>query len=136
MQQSRYSQLKATSLRGTMLAFLSLLFCPPPADTLPVKASPGRSPIYVSVLKADMQTPVPPLLACRASHPSWAEGVRAGIAAGEASINPQVPGAARLSVPSAPHSALRLSLRSSNIKEKHLDGEPELQTVELTSTKL
>lgn len=49
---SGYSQLKTTSLSGTMLA------SPPPADSLTVKAASGR--IYAGVLMADMQTPVPP----------------------------------------------------------------------------
>lgn len=47
-----YSQPKATSLSGTMLA------SSPPADSLTAKAAYGR--IYVSVVTADMQTPVLP----------------------------------------------------------------------------
>lgn len=118
LKQRGYSQPKATSLSGTMLASLSLLFCLPPADSLTVKAASGRPGIYVSVLTADMQTPVPPAQACRASWPRCDEHVKPCRTAGERSINPQVSGPLTLYIPAAPHSPPYSSLRSSKLKRK------------------
>ncbi|KAK5618057.1 hypothetical protein CRENBAI_022945 [Crenichthys baileyi] len=96
---SRWNKTKHQQRRDGSLIF-GLLPHPDPAgcmktfsvtsDTLTVKTSSGGSRIYVSILKADMQTPVLPLQACRASLPRCDECVRACRAAGEASINPQV----------------------------------------------
>lgn len=91
-EQRGYSQPTASSLSGTMLSSLSLLFRLPPADSPTVKAASGRSRIYPSWRQTCRRLSSPQLQARGASWHRCDGHVKPCGAAGAGSIKPQVSG--------------------------------------------